>query len=139
VIGIRTYVTLFGWAAVFVLQACLPMKTIAMMALAFCAGAAVHAVLIRAGMWLFSRKCVRIDRIGERGARRLYWLGIVAMGSWYLVAAIRDGRTPLNVVAIQAAYVTGVFLYERRDSVRDEVKRRLAVLFGKEPWESQPD
>lgn len=128
VIGIRTYIAVFCWAGLFVLQACLPMKTIAMIVLAFCVGAAMHALLIRGVVWLFSRKCVRIDQIGQHGARRLYWLGIVAVGVWYLVSGIRDGHTPLNVAAIEAAYIAGVFLYERRCAVRSEVKRRLAPL-----------
>jgi hypothetical protein len=128
VIGIRTYIALFFWAAAFVLQQYLPMKTIAMVVLAFCVGAALHAFLIRWGVWLFSRKCVRIDGLDERGARHLFWLGVVVVGAWYLISGIGDGRGPLNLAAIEGAYIAGVLLYQRRDAVGSEVKRRLARL-----------
>jgi hypothetical protein len=131
VIGIRTYVGAFLWAGAFVLQAYLPTKTIATIVLAFCVGAALHAFVIRFGVWLFSRKCVRVDWIGSRGGRRLFLLGVVATGVWYLVASIRDGSSTLRIVASEAAYVSGVFLYERRDAVKREVQRRLAPRPGR--------
>lgn len=127
-IGVRAYVALTAWAGLFVLQALLPMKLIAEIVFAFCIGAAMHAALISAGVWLFSRECVRVDQIGRRGGRRLYWLAVVAVGVWYLVAAIHDGRRPLNVAAIEGAYVAGVFLYERRAAVEGELRRRIRVM-----------
>lgn len=130
-IGIRTYVGAFLWAGTIVLQAYLSTKAIAMIILAFCVGAALHAFVIRFGVWLFSRKCVSVEWIGSRGGRRLFWLGVIATGVWYLVASIRAGSSTLHTVAIEAAYVSGVFLYERPNAVKRELQRRLAPCPGR--------
>ena len=74
---------------------------------------------------------MRVDWIGSRGGRRLFLLGVVATGVWYLVASIRDGSSTLRIVAIEAAYVSGVFLYERRDAAKGELQRRLAPRPGR--------
>lgn len=121
----KIYVMAALWALGFLLQDALPMKTIAYVTLALCAAAAIHAVSIRWAVWMFSRDLVPMLQLGTNGRKRLFLVGTATLGSWYLVASIREGRAPINVIAIEAAYLLGVWIYVHRQGLGSELRGQL--------------
>jgi hypothetical protein len=118
----KIYVMAALWALGFLLEDLLPMRTIAYVTLALCAAAAIHALSIRWAVWMFSRDLAPTLQVGRNGRKRLFLIGITTVGSWYLVASIREGRSLANVIAIETAYLLGVWIYVHRESLGSELR-----------------
>ena len=93
----------------------------------FCVGALLHALVLKFTTWLYRRNDIaRAPHwLGIRTEREQFMLLVATMSVWYLVAALRDGRTPLNIVAIECVFGFGVWLYLKRAVVRYGFSRRI--------------
>ena len=121
----KIYVMAALWALGFLLQDSLPMRTIACVTLALCAAAATHALSIRWAVWMFNRNLAPPLQVGRHGRKRLFLVGVATGGSWYLVASIREGRSPINVIAIEGAYLLGIWIYLHRGNLGSELGGQL--------------
>ena len=123
----RLYVTLALWAASLLMGQMLPIVLLAKVVLAFCAAAAVHALMIRFTTWLYRKNDFPslLRAIGLNTERAQFVLLVGALALWYLAAAIHDHRSPLNIAAIEIGFALGVWLYLRRAVVRRELAHQF--------------
>jgi hypothetical protein len=92
--------------------------------LAFCFAAALHALVLRLAAWMYRRRARRTLK-RYVSDRRLYSVAVMLLACWYLYGSIREGRSLLNVVAVEAAFFVGVWMTMHSRELKDQLFFRI--------------
>jgi hypothetical protein len=120
----RLFVLMILWAASVILANVLPVVLIAEMALAFCFAATLHAILLRLFAWMY-RTSARSLVARYVDDKRIYRLALACLGLWYLYGSARDGNSALRTIAIECAFLGGIWLATHVSDVKSQLLLQL--------------